>query len=58
MGYLLAILLYFFAPAVYEAKAVDCAELAEVLQEAVELGVINDADYDRFLARCIKQHGE
>jgi len=58
MGYVTALMLLLFSPASYQAATVDCCAIAEVYNEAVELGVITPEERDRLVARCIKHHGE
>ena len=58
MGYVIALLLLLFSPASYQAQGVDCNELAEIYDEAVEYDVITKDERDRLVANCIKQHGD
>ena len=58
MGYFIALMLLLFSPASYQATTVDCNEIAEIFDEAVEYDVITQEERDRLVARCIKQHGD
>ena len=58
MGYLLAILLFFFSPTTFQASAADgvmCTEVAEVLDEYIaDGGDIPLSRRDEIVDRCIE----